>query len=89
MLLTTSEKAKQVRSLMLDIVIAVINEKTGGGTKYINRRDRNYVTSAIQEENYHRKLTDAIKDYVDGCPFTHDVVYQALKSEKIEKYLKK
>ena len=36
MLLTTSEKAKQVRSLMLDIVIAVINEKTGGGSKYIN-----------------------------------------------------
>ena len=47
MLLTTSEKAKQVRSLMLDIVIAVVNEKTGGGTKYINRRDRNYLTSAV------------------------------------------
>lgn len=31
MLLTTSEKAKQVRSLMLDIVISVINEKTGQG----------------------------------------------------------
>ena len=28
------------------------------------------------------------KDYVDGCPFTYDVVYQALKSEKIENYLK-
>ena len=47
MLLTTSEKAKQVRALMLDIVIVVVNEKTGGGTKYINRRDRNYLTSAI------------------------------------------
>ena len=66
MLLTTSEKAKQVRSLMLDIVIAVINEKTGGGTKYINRRDSNYVISAVTEENYHQKLTDAIRDYVDG-----------------------
>ena len=66
MLLTTSEKAKQVRSLMLDVVISVFNEKTGGVTKYINRRDRNYVTSAIQEENYHRKMTDAIRDYVDG-----------------------
>ena len=66
MLLTTSEKAKQMRGMMLDIVIAVINEKTGGGTKYINRRDRNYVISAVQEENYHKKLTDAIRDYVDG-----------------------
>ena len=28
------------------------------------------------------------KDYVDGTPFTYDVVYNALKSEKIENYLK-
>ena len=46
MLLTTSEKAKQVRGMILDIVIAVINEKTGGGTKYINRRDREYLPAA-------------------------------------------
>ena len=36
MLLTESEKAKYVRSRILDIVISTINEKTGGGTKYIN-----------------------------------------------------
>ena len=35
MLLSESEKAKQVRSLILDIVIATIHERTGGGTKYI------------------------------------------------------
>jgi len=28
------------------------------------------------------------KDYVDGCPFTYDVVYKELKSEIIENYLK-
>ena len=39
MLLTASEKAKTVRSTMLDIVIAVMNEKAGGSTKFINRRD--------------------------------------------------
>ncbi len=81
MLLTTSEKAKQVRSLMLDIVISVINEKSGGGTKYINRRDRNYISSAIQEENYHQKLTDAIKVFVDGhnvykYPTIIDMIYK-------------
>lgn len=59
MLLTTSEKAKMVRSRILDIVIATINEKTGGGTKYINRRDRDYLPAAIQEENYHHALADA------------------------------
>lgn len=93
MLLTTSEKAKQVRSLMLDIVISVINEKSGGGTKYINRRDRNYITSAIQEENYHRKLTDAIKDYVDGhkvykYPTIIDMIYKAVFCEKAKEYKK-
>ena len=93
MLLTTSEKAKQVRSLMLDIVIAVVNEKTGGGTKYINRRDRNYITSAVQEENYHRKMTDAIRDYVDGhktfkYPIIIDMIYKAVFCEKAKEYKK-
>ena len=36
MLLAESEKAKEVRSVILDIVISTINEKGGGGTKYIN-----------------------------------------------------
>lgn len=93
MLLTTSEKAKWVRSRILDIVIATINEKTGGGTKYINRRDRNYVTSAIQEENYHRKMTDAIRDYVDGHErFKYstiiDMIYKAVFCEKAKEYKK-
>ena len=93
MLLTTSEKAKQVRSLMLDIVIAVVNEKTGGGTKYINRRDRNYVVSAVQEENYHQKLTDAIRDYVDGhktykYSTIMDMIYKAVFCEKAKEYKK-
>jgi hypothetical protein len=93
MLLTTSEKAKQVRGMMLDIVIAVINEKTGGGTKYINRRDRNYVISAVQEENYHKKLTDAIRDYVDGHRIYKystimDMIYKAVFCEKAKEYKK-
>ena len=54
MLLTDSEKAKKVRSLILDFVITTINEKTGGGTKYINRRDVHYLPAAITEENYRK-----------------------------------
>lgn len=54
MLLTESEKAKQVRSLILDIVIATINEKVGGGTKYINRRDANYLPTALKEVQFYR-----------------------------------
>ena len=38
MLLTESEKAKKVRSLILDFVITTINEKTGGGTNALLAR---------------------------------------------------
>ena len=93
MLLTESDKAKWVRSRILDIVIATINEKTGGGTKYINRRDRNYLVSAVSEENYHLKLTDAIRDYVDGhktykYPTIMDMIYKAVFCEKAKEYKK-
>ena len=36
MLLVESENARVLRQMMLDIVIDVINQKTGGATKYIN-----------------------------------------------------
>lgn len=93
MLLTTSEKAKEVRSRILDIVIAVMNEKSGGSTKFINRRDQNYVTSALSEENYHRKLTDAIRDYcVNNNKFKYsqimDTIYKVVFCEKASEYKK-
>ena len=93
MLLTTSEKAKYVRTRILDIVIATINEKTGGGTKYINRRDREYLPAAIQEENYRKNLTDAINKYVDGhktykyAQIT-DMIYKVVFREKAKEYKK-
>jgi hypothetical protein len=49
MLLVESEKARLLRSKMLDIVIDTINQRTGGNTKYINQRDTDYLTSAINE----------------------------------------
>lgn len=93
MLLTESEKAKQVRARILDIVIATINEKTGGGTKYINRRDREYLPTAIQEENYHKNLTEAINKYVDGHKTykyaqVMDLIYKAVFCEKAKEYRK-
>jgi len=66
MLLTESERAKILRSMILDFVIATIHKKTGGGTKYINRRDINYIPAAITEENYRKNLTSVISQYVQG-----------------------
>ena len=92
MLLTTSEKAKLVRTRILDIVIATINEKCGGGTKYINRRDRDYLPAALQEDNYRKNLTDAIKNYVDGGSYKYaqitDMIYKVVFREKAKEYKK-
>ena len=91
MLLTESEKAKKVRSLILDFVITTINEKTGGGTKYINRRDVHYLPAASTEENYRKNLTSAINQYVDGHPTYKypqitDFIYKAVFKENAKEY---
>lgn len=49
MLLTESEKAKQVRSLMLDVVIDTINKRIGGSTKYINQRNEEFLVAITRE----------------------------------------
>lgn len=91
MLLTESEKAKQVRSIMLDIVIGAINDKIGGGTKYINRRDVNYLSAAVTEDNYRKTLTSAIGQCVDGHPNykysqVTDLIYKAIFRENAKEY---
>lgn len=91
MLLSESEKAKQVRSLILDIVIATINEKSGGGTKYINRRDANFIPSAVAEINYRKSLTSAINQCVDGHQTMKyaqitDYIYKAVFKENAKEY---
>lgn len=43
MLLVESQPAKSLRQIMLDIVIDFINQKAGGGTKYINQRDSQFL----------------------------------------------
>ena len=91
MLLAESEKAKALRSAILDIVIATINEKTGGGTKYINRRDVNYLPAAITEENYRKILTSAIGKCVEGhktykYSLVTDYIYKAVFKENAKEY---
>jgi len=65
MLLVESEKARHLRSKILDIVIDTINEKTGGGTKYINRRDKDNFINVVREHKYRKKFTNALNQYVD------------------------
>ena len=91
MLLTESERAKKLRSMILDLVIATIHEKTGGGTKFINRRDINYIPAAITEENYRKNLTSVISQYVQGHQTykyaqVTDLIYKAVFKENAKEY---
>lgn len=92
MLLSESEKARALRQLMLDIVIDLINRKTGGGTKYINQRDKDFVFSSLQEDNYRRQFTDALKNYVedDRYKYAHftDLIYVSIFKERAKEYKK-
>ena len=92
MLLSESERAKALRQMMLDIVIDLINRKTGGGTKYINQRDKDYVFASLQEDNYRRQFTDALKECVeeDRYKYAHftDLIYVSIFREKAKEYKK-
>jgi hypothetical protein len=90
MLLTESERARLLRQTILDIVIDVINKKTGGSTKYINQRDEEFLNSWFQGENYRRQFTDVLRDYVDmgnvKYPIYTDKIYQSIFKEKSKEY---
>lgn len=92
MLLAESERARMLRQMILDIVIDLINKKTGGGTKYINQRDKDFVGSALQEENYRRQFTDALKNYVEDDRYKYayftDLIYVSIFKEKAKEYKK-
>ena len=92
MLISESDQARALRQLMLDIVIDLINRKTGGGTKYINQRDKDFVYSSLQEDNYRRQFTDALKLYVeeDRYKYAHftDLIYVSVFKEKAREYKK-
>lgn len=90
MLLVESERARLLRSKMLDIVIDTINQRTGGNTKYINKRDTDYLTSAINEPKYRKLFTSALNDYLDMGNYKYavytDKIYQYIFKEKAKEY---
>ena len=92
MLVTESERAKAIRSRMLDIVIDVIAEKAGGHTKFINQRDQDYLPAAYMEDSYRKQFTDALKDCLDMGHFKYavytDKIYKAVFCENAVEYKK-
>lgn len=90
MLLVESEKARILRGAILDIVIDTINKKTGGGTKYINQRDEDFVVNFLKGEDYRKELTDALRDYVEMGKVKYaiytDKVYRSIFKENTQEY---
>jgi len=90
MLLTESEKAKQVRSLMLDVVIDTINKRIGGSTKYINQRDEEFLVAITREPQYRKEFTNALNLYLDMGPMKYsiytDAIYNAIFIENAKEY---
>jgi hypothetical protein len=90
MLISESERARLLRQAILDIVIDTINQRTGGGTKYINQRDEDFIFAYFQEENYRKEFTDALRDYVDMGNFKYplytDKIYVSIFKENAGEY---
>ena len=92
MLLTESERAKAVRSRLLDIVMDVLAERTGGHTKYINQRDEHYLMASFQEESYRKQFTDALDHFVVEHQWKYvrftNLIYQCIFRENATEYRK-
>lgn len=92
MLVTESDRAKAIRSRLLDIVIDVVAEKAGGHTKYINQRDQDYLPAAYMENSYRKQFTDALRDCLNMGNHKYavytDKIYQAVFCENALEYKK-
>ena len=92
MLLTERERAKAVRSRLLDIVMDVLAERTGGHTKYINQRDEHYLTATFQEQSYRKQFTDALDHFVVEHQWKYvrftNLIYQCIFRENATEYRK-
>lgn len=90
MLLTESDRARMIRSRILDIVIEVVAERSGGHTRYINQRDCNYLPSAYQEFSYRQVFTNALDSYLDMGKAKYGIftnkIYQLVFQENAQEY---
>lgn len=90
MLLTESEKAKSIRSAILDITVDSLNKKLGGSTKFINQRDEDYLVAMLREPQYRKEYVSALSRYLDMGKAKYsiytDAVYQAIFNENAAEY---
>lgn len=92
MLLTDSENAKELRKVILNIVIDYINQRAGWNTKYINHNDQHFIQSYKNSLYYRKEFTQALSDYIvwskHKFPYFTDQIYQAIFWESASQYKK-
>jgi hypothetical protein len=90
MLLGDSNRAKELRSAILNIVIDVINKRLGGKTKFINQREEEFLPSAIREHNYRQEFTNALDSFIVPNKFKYgqltDKIYISIFKENAKEY---
>ena len=90
MLLAESEKAKAMRSAILDIVIDTLNTKIGGSAKYINQRDEDFLVSISREPLYRKEFTSALNLYLQMGNYKYavytDAIYKAIFEGNAKEY---
>lgn len=92
MLVTESGRAKEIRSKILDIVMDVVAQKSGGHTRYINQRDEGYLASAYKEYSYREKFTNALDNYLEAPNWKYgkytNEIYKVIFLENATEYKK-
>ena len=82
MILVESDRAKLLRSAILDIVIDTVNIKAGGSTKYVNQRDEDFLVAIIKEAHYRKDFTNALNLHLEMGNYKYslftDAIYKAI-----------
>lgn len=90
MILVDSERAKSIRSAILDVVLDLVNKKLGGSVKYINQRDDEFLLAIVKEPKYRKEFTSALSRYLNMGNVKYklytDAIYQAIFKEKASEY---
>ncbi|MEO7905127.1 MAG: DNA-binding protein [Candidatus Saccharimonadales bacterium] len=89
-LLRDSEKARELRGLVLNVVIGLVAKRAGGDTKFINQREDSFLLTMYAGEHYRKEFTGALDKYVDLGPFKYGVytnkVYVSIFKEHAHEY---
>lgn len=92
MLLTDSEIAKELRKIILRIVIDYIQQKSWWNTQYINYNDQQFIKTYKNSLYYRKEFTQALSTYIkrgkQKFPYFTNLIYQAIFWESASQYKK-